>query len=412
MDIVLDDPRTISTSQPQLFTTGEKLRAIERPQAYTLRPYQETAVERSVKFLTNGTNKNGILVLPTGSGKSLVIAGIADKLESPVLIFQPRQEILRQNREKLANYGIESSIYSASFNSKQIGSITLATIGSAYKKPEIFQNFPFVLVDECHFVNAKQGMYQRFLSALPCKILGLTATPYRLASNSWGSILRFLTRTRPKVFHSVIYHVQIADLLAKGYLANLKYYNVEAVKVEQLALNSTGADYTDQSVKTHYQEIGFADRLFDVVKRLVKANRRHILVFTRFVAEAQALIDRLDAPSAIVTAKTPKHKRAQIIAQFKAGKTQVVANVGILTIGFDFPALDTIVLGRPTRSLALYYQMIGRGIRPYPDKDGWVIDLCQTVKQFGKVQDLRMVAPRNNLWHIESNGRQLTNVYY
>ena len=380
--------------------------------AYTLRPYQEAAVERSVKFLSNGTRKNGIIVLPTGAGKSLIIAGIAKELEKPVLIFQPRKEILEQNSEKLTNYGIKHSVYSASLNSKRIGNITLATIGSVHKKPEIFQQFPYVLVDECHYVNAKQGMYKKFLEVLPCKILGLTATPYRLASNSWGSVLRFLTRTRPKVFHSVVYHVQIADLLRMGYLADLKYYNIEAVKVEQLALNSTGADYRDDSVKKHYKEIGFADTLLNTVQRLVKAGRKHILVFTRFTDEATNLVRSLDAPAAIVTAKTPKRERERIIARFKTGEIQTIANVGILTIGFDFPALDTIVLGRPTRSLALYYQMVGRGIRPFPNKDGWVIDLCQTVDQFGKIKDLRMVAPRNNLWHIESKGRQLTNVYY
>lgn len=381
---------------------------------YTLRPYQQEAVDRSVAFLSSNGKQNGIIVLPTGAGKSLVIAGIAKALEQPILIFQPRKEILEQNREKLTSYGINSSVYSASFNSRQIGDVTLATIGSVRKTPEIFEHFPYVLVDECHLVNAKTGMYKTFLEALPSKILGLTATPYRLASNSYGSVLRFLTRTRPKIFHSVVYHAQIYDLLKAGYLAEMKYYDVEAVKIEQLTLNSTGADFTDQSVQRHYQEIGFAARLLSTVNRLVKADRKHILVFTRFTAEADNLVRSLSAPSAIVTAKTPKRERARIIAQFKSGQIQVVANVGILTIGFDFPALDTIVLARPTRSLALYYQMIGRGIRPYPDKDGWVIDLCETVQQFGHVRDLWMTAPaRNrNLWHIESQGRQLTNVYY
>ncbi len=379
---------------------------------HTLRPYQRKAVERGVEFLTSAHRKNGIIVLPTGSGKSLVIAGIAEKLDTPILIFQPRKEILEQNSEKLTNCGIEHSIYSASFNSRRIGNITLATIGSVRKTPEIFQHFPYILIDECHLVNAKAGMYKEFLEALPSKVLGLTATPYRLASNSWGAQLRFLTRTRPKIFHSVIYHVQIADLLAAGYLAAMKYYNINAVEIEQLTLNSTGADFTDSSVKRHYQEISFADKLLDTLQRLTAVNRKHILVFTRFIAEAENLVRNLGAGAAIVTGKTPKRERERVIAQFKSGQIQVVANVGVLTIGFDFPALDTIVLARPTRSLALYYQMIGRATRPYPDKDGWVIDLCQTVQQFGEIKHLRMVAPRNNLWHIESRGRQLTNVYY
>jgi len=381
---------------------------------YTLRPYQKESVNRSVAFLSNGGKQSGIIVLPTGAGKSLVIAGIAQALGRPVLIFQPRKEILEQNREKLTSYGIQTSVYSASFGSRQIGNVTLATIGSVRKTPEIFEHFPYVVVDECHLVNAKAGMYKTFLEALPSKVLGLPATPYRLASNSYGSILRFLTRTRPKIFHKVVAYAQISDLLKDGYLAAMKYYDIDAVKVAQLKLNSTGADYTDQSVQRHYQEIDFAGALLNTVNRLVKAGRKHILVFTRFTDEAANLVQRLGCTAAIVTAKTKKRERERILAQFKSGQIQVVANVGILTIGFDFPALDTIVLARPTRSLALYYQMIGRGIRPFPDKDGWVIDLCETVKQFGQVRDLWMTAPARNraLWHIESNGKQLTNVYY
>ncbi len=383
---------------------------------YTLRDYQQEAVDKSVAaFLTNGSKENGILVEPTGAGKSLIIAGIAKALGRPVLILQPRLEILKQNKGKLESYGIPASVYSASFNSRQIGNITLATIGSIYGKPEIFDHFPYIMIDECHCVNAKSGMYKSFLDEMPGMVLGLTATPYRLASNSYGSQLRFLTRTRPKVFHKVVHYTQVDDLLKAGYLAALKYYDIEAVKIDKLTPNRTGADYTDRSVKRHYQEIDFAARLLNVVQRLVKVNRKHILVFTRFTEEANDLVRNLNVPAAIVTAKTPKRERARIIAQFKSGEIQVIANVGILTIGFDFPALDTIVLARPTRSLALYYQMVGRGIRPYPGKDGWVIDLCETVRQFGHVADLWMTkkpSKRHDLWHIESRGKQLTNVYY
>jgi len=90
-----------------------------------------------------------------------------------------------------------------------------------------------------------------------------------------------------------------------------------------------------------------------------------------------------------------------------------VANVGVLTTGFDYPELDTIVLARPTMSLGLYYQMVGRGIRPHKNKPaGWVVDLCGNVKRFGKVEDLRLTEPKPKLYQIESNGKTLTNVYF
>ena len=101
-----------------------------------------------------------------------------------------------------------------------------------------------------------------------------------------------------------------------------------------------------------------------------------------------------------------------ILRKFKSGEIKVVANVGVLTTGFDYPELDTIVLARPTMSLALYYQMVGRAIRPCKGKDGWIVDLCGTYKRFGKVEDLVLTEPKKGQWQIESNGKQLTNTYY
>ena len=103
-----------------------------------------------------------------------------------------------------------------------------------------------------------------------------------------------------------------------------------------------------------------------------------------------------------------------ILRQFKAGEIPVVANVGVLTTGFDYPELDTIVMARPTMSLAMWYQIVGRAIRPHPSKEyGWVVDLCGNVKRFGEVKDLKLVDPTGRgLWQVNSRGRQLTNVAF
>lgn len=102
-----------------------------------------------------------------------------------------------------------------------------------------------------------------------------------------------------------------------------------------------------------------------------------------------------------------------ILRQFKAGEIPVVANVGVLTTGFDYPELDTIVMARPTMSLALWYQIVGRAIRPHPDKEaGWIVDLCGNLKRFGEVKDLRLVDGGNGKWAVYSKGRQLTNVRF
>ena len=101
-----------------------------------------------------------------------------------------------------------------------------------------------------------------------------------------------------------------------------------------------------------------------------------------------------------------------ILSSFKAGKINVVANVGVLTTGFDYPELDTIVLARPTMSLALYYQMVGRAIRPCPNKQGWIVDLCRNYDRFGRVDDLNLVETSPGIWAVFSGSRQLTNVYF
>ena len=382
---------------------------------YELRDYQKESVNAAYEYLTGNSKKNALIVLPTGSGKSLVIAEIANKLNDHVLIFQPSKEILEQNFNKLLSYGVwDCSIYSASFNSKTISRITFATIGSVKNNTELFQHFKYIIIDECHLVNAKDGMYKDFLENVPCKVLGLTATPYRLSTDGFGgSILKFITRTRPKIFTDLIYFAQISKLLNDGYLSKLEYFEIKTVDTSKLTINSTGADYTDKSVKDHYKKIEFDKKLIEIVKRLINADRNSIIVFTRFIDEAQYIVDMLPDCAQIVTGSTPKKEREAILNDFKSGKFKIIANVGVLTTGFDFPELATIVLARPTRSLALYYQMVGRAIRPHKNKtSGWIVDLCENYKRFGKVEDLKLVEPKSNLWHIESNGKQLTNVYY
>lgn len=363
---------------------------------------------------------DGQFFIHHNSGKSLVIADIASRLEGHTLVFQPSKEILEQNYLKLCSYGIlDCSVYSASFGRKDISRITFATIGSVKNHPELFQHFRNIIIDECHLVNPKEGMYKDFLTMLQCKVLGLTATPYRLSSSrDFGSMLKFITRTRPCVFSEVIYQVQISTLLDMGYLSKLNYYAMNPLGWNELNLkvNTTGADYTDKSVVKEYERIDFYGFLVSIVRRLmnpkVGGKRKGILVFTRFLKEAQKLTQSIPG-TAIVSGDTPKKERERILEEFKAGEIPVVANVGVLTTGFDYPELDTIVMARPTMSLALWYQIVGRAIRPHPTKEaGWIVDLCGNIKRFGEVKDLRLVNGGNGKWAVFSNNRQLTNVRF
>ena len=381
---------------------------------YRLRPYQQQAADVAVRYFKDRTaTANGIMVLPTGSGKSLVIADIAARLGAPVLVFQPSKEILEQNYAKLCAYDIlECAVYSASCNSKAISRITFATIGSVKNHVEEFSHFRYVIVDECHLVNPKEGMYRDFFKAIRCKIIGLTATPYRLYSTRNGAVLRFITNTSPRVFSRLLFFVQIGYLCGQGYLAKLNYYRIPLIDLNRLRRNSTGADYTDDSVQREYRRVSFNDGVLNIVRRLLRVNRRGILLFSRFVEEAQYISDSLPGMAAIVSQNTPKKERERILADFKAGRIKVVTNVGVLTTGFDYPELDTVVLARPTLSLALYYQMVGRAIRPHPSKaEGWIVDLCGNFNRFGRVEDLQLASYKPGTYCIQNRTRVLTNVY-
>lgn len=386
-----------------------------------LRDYQKAASDKAVAFLLNPRIKhNGLIVIPTGGGKSWIIADIANRVNDNVLIFCPSREILIQNYEKMQKIcPFDCSVYSASLGQKQIAKITFATIGSAINHKELFNHFKYVLVDEAHLCNPKEGMYKEFFQSMRCKIIGLSATPYRLSSSrDFGSMLKFITRTRPCIFSEVIYQVQISTLLDMGYLAKLDYYAMNPIGWNELNLkvNTNGTDYTDKSVIREYERIDFYGYLVHIVQRLMNpksgVRRKGILVFTRFLKEAERLTWSIPG-TAIVSGDTPKKERERILEAFKAGDIPVVANVGVLTTGFDYPELDTVVMARPTMSLALYYQIVGRCIRPHLNKESaWFVDLCGNIRRFGEVKDLRLVDGGNGKWAVYSGNRQLTNVRF
>jgi len=359
-----------------------------------LRYYQQEAID-CVKDVFNG-----ILVLPTGTGKSHVITGIAEKFEnSNILILQPSKEILEQNYGKLAEtFSIESvdlfsqklytsndiGIYSASCGSKEIKRITLATIGSI-KNYELFEHFDTIIVDECHYINAYGGQYADFINFIkPKRLIGLTATPYRLHSK-YGTVWKFLHRTRPKIFEDLAYVYQNKQAFDDGFLVKPTYYEFD---YDTSLLQMKGSDYEEESIYQYNVSIGLHDKIVTIANQ---CQRKHILVFTTSILEAQIISHKLNQAgitSKEVSSKTSKKERVKTLQDFRNGEVKVVVNVGILTTGFDFPELDCIIGARPTMSLGLFYQMIGRGVRPSKAKKDWdYFDLCSNIKTFGKIEE-------------------------
>lgn len=385
-----------------------------RTNHFTPRPYQQEAIDAGVRFFQGSKKGHAIEILPTGSGKSVVIANIAKELEGNTLVFQPSKEILEQNYAKFISYGYRASIYSASAGQKRIDKVTFATIGSVAKKHHLFREFKNVIIDECHLVNANGGMYNDFIKAIEgCKVLGMTATPYRLSASREGAMLKFLTRTRPRIFSEVLYTVQNSTLFDAGYLAPLEYYSFNVIDRKMLEVNLNGTDFTQKSLRAYYRRIDFPKVSAYWANRLL-VKRGNLLIFCSLVEEAIQTAHLI--PGAVVlTGETDAKTRERILTDFKGGRIRCLINVGVLTTGFDYPALEAVLIARSTMSLALYYQIIGRVMRPftYPDggvKKGWVVDLGGNTSFFGKIETMKVEQTATGLHYITNRGKQLTNV--
>jgi superfamily II DNA or RNA helicase len=358
------------------------------------------------------------------SGKSIVIAEVGQRYGGEVLILQPSREILGQNREKLMHYVPVKEIgtYSASFNSRQIRKYTFATIQSIYRKPELFRHFKLVLVDEAHSVNqkAKDSMFASFFSAIgQPRVVGFTATPFRNVQAYHGTqetgftsqiTCKLMTRMRPAFWARMIYHVNNADLITAGYLCPMIYDDLSRVSHEQIPVNAAHSDFNleafEDKVRVYIPEV------IEKIKECEK-EFHSVLVFCSSVAQAHGL-SKTVSNSRAVSGETPAKERAAIIDGFKAGRIKTVFNMGVLTTGFDHPALDCIVLIRPTKSLSLYYQMLGRGVRLCAGKRFCtVIDYSGTVVKMGAVEMIKLVKecqpPKHMkpVWELYAGGRRM-----
>lgn len=378
------------------------------------RPYQTSAIDHAVSYFKSDADYNAFEILPTGSGKSIVIANVAKGVHDrgQTLVFQPSKEILDQNYRKFRSYGFRAGIYSAAAGSKFVDDVTFAMIGSVIRKKHLFRNVKHVIIDECHLVDADQGMYHDFLHSLPdAKVLGLTATPYRLGSTSDGVQLQFINRTTPKIFQECLYYIQNKTLFEAGHLAKLKYFDENVIDRTMIRLNSKGTDFDDQSLRAYLNTVNMSQKII-LRANDVLTKRKNLLIFCGSIEEAYK-IQRGIPGSQVLTGETDQHERDAMLTAFKKGVIRCLINVGVLTTGFDYPELEAVIFGRSTMSLSLYYQIVGRGMRPHHLKeDCWIVDLGGNVNLFGKIETMEIRVSEKGLysvWNTERN-RQLTNV--
>jgi DNA repair protein RadD len=358
-----------------------------------LRDYQQKACDALWEELCLTTN-SPLAVLPTGAGKSLVIANLASRLldlndNSRCVIITHRKELLLQNRQELAtllkqpesNFGL----FCSSLNSFTIKQITFASVQSVARNIGKFGHVNLIIVDEAHLVPRKTASsYQKILNSFKetnprLRLIGLTATPYRLDSGS-------LVDGEGALFSNICYDVSIRWLISNRYLVPL----VSKRSVENsMDLSSVGV------VAGEFESKGTARATSSVLYGALKQcashqnTRRSWLLFLPSIGLAEEAVNTLRSMGVrtqLVTGTTPPAQRDEYLRQFKNKQIQALVSVDVLTTGFNAPNVDMIVLLRPTKSLSLYVQMVGRGTRKYEGKqDCLVLDFGGNIERFGPV---------------------------
>jgi DNA repair protein RadD len=332
-------------------------------------------------------------VLPTGSGKSHIVAALCkDALQSwpetRILMLTHVKELIEQNAEKMRLHwpGAPMGIYSASIGKRQLGEpITFAGIQSVRSKARQLGHIDLVIIDECHLVNHKdEGGYRTLLADLKAinpalRVVGLTATPYRLGHG--------LITDKPALFDALIEPVSIEELIFKGYLATLRS-KVTRTKLDTSGVHKRGGEYIEAELQAAVDTEENNQRVVREVIELA-GDRKAWLIFCAGVQHAENVAEILienDIPAACVTGETPKKERERILSDFKAGRLRALTNANVLTTGFDHPGIDLIAMLRPTMSAGLYVQMAGRGMRVAEGKaDCLVLDFAGVVATHGPI---------------------------
>ena len=371
-----------------------------------LRPYQQAAVDAVYEHLRS-KETNPCVVLPTGTGKSLVLAQIAkdavEKWNGRVLILAHVKELLEQNADKIRKLcpELKIGIYSAGLRSRDTKEqVIVAGIQSVYTKACELDAFDLVIVDEAHLISSEgDGMYRFFLADMKVinphvRVIGLTATPFRLK----GGLI-----CKPEnILNEICYEAGLKEMIQQGYLSPL-ISRAGRAEANLANLHIRGGEFISDEVAAAMDNEALVTSACREIVDLTR-DRKSVLIFTASVDHCKHVAEKIQAYSgkecAIVTGETSSAERADIIARFKGEKVpadlfgtpnpplKFLANVNVLTTGFDAVNTDCVVLLRPTNSAGLLIQMVGRGTRLSPEtakENCLVLDFGGNIMRHGPV---------------------------
>lgn len=354
---------------------------------YKLREYQQEAVQNTIKYFQK-KRAPAVIVLPTGAGKSLVIAELARIARGRVLVLAHVKELVEQNYEKYKSYGLSAGIFSASLGKKDwdhkaiFGSVQSV----ARADDDFFENFSLLVIDECHRV-AEEGstQYQDVIKKLIDRnpeicILGLTATPYRLGL---GWIYEYsntgeIKTDKKRFFKQCVYELPLSYMIKNKFLTTPVKVDIPVTCYDFSELTDKDRAYTTAEVEEILKSQKRLTPL--IIKNIIditeKYHRKGVMIFSSSVKHAEEIMSYLPADDArVVLGDTEMKDRDAIINDFKNKKFKYLVNVSVLTTGFDAPHVDVIAILRPTESNSLYQQIVGRGLRLSNDKkDCYILD--------------------------------------
>ncbi len=354
-----------------------------------LRKFQSDSIDSIFAYFYSGKRGNPLVVAPTGSGKSIIIAALCKKIRSQwptekILVISHVKEILEQNLDKLHLMcpEVNVGVYSAGLGRKEHGDITVASIQSIYKKKEEFSDYNIIIIDEVHTVPHKgQGRYRTFLDAIERPVIGFTATPFRTGTG-------FLHLGEGALFDEIVYDIPIKTLIAQKFLSPITAKGTNT-RFDAAGVKKAAGDYVVAALAKKFDRKGLTDQITNELL-LYQKDRKKWLVFAIDINHAEHIKLMLNEKG--IKTDTVHSKmtgdREQVINNFKNGDLQALVSVAVLTTGFDAPCVDLVVLLRPTASPVLHVQIIGRGMRIFPGKENClVLDFAGNLLRNGPIDN-------------------------
>ncbi len=372
----------------------------------TLRPYQQAAIDAVYRYLREH-DTNPCVVLPTASGKTPLLSTICRDAvqlwDGRVLILAHVKELLEQAVDKLKAVApdLPVGIYSAGLKRRDTQhAVIVAGIQSVYKRACELDPFDLIIVDEAHCIATEgDGMYRQFLADAKTvnpnlRVIGLTATPYRMKS---GMICG-----PDNILNEVCYEVGVRELIQDGFLCPL-VTKAGRQKADTSELHIRGGEFVAGELEDLMDQDSLVESACAEIVEQTR-DRNACLIFASGVRHGQhiasVLAEKHGIECGFVCGETPDGERAELLARFRGmpadglferSPLKYLCNVNVLTTGFDAPNVDCVALLRPTMSPGLYYQMVGRGFRLHPGKkDCLVLDYGGNVLRHGPVDQIEV----------------------